>query len=83
MSAEPRTATVRAARSGTLYVLTKKDLHTTLERFPGLEGAIRSHMAERETVRRGVWTRVTIGGVWRMSLSTDYDAFGVFEHTLQ
>ena len=26
MSAEPRTATVRAARAGTLYVLTKKDL---------------------------------------------------------
>ena len=61
MSAEPRTATVRAARAGTLYVLTKKDLYTTLERFPGLEGAIRSHMAERETVRRGVWTRVTTG----------------------
>ena len=51
MSAEPRTATVRAATAGQLYVLTKEDLFSTLKAFPGLEEAIRGHMGQREAAR--------------------------------
>ena len=60
MSAEPRTATVRAATAGQLYVLTKEDLFSTLKAFPGLEEAIRGHMGQRETMRRVAQKLVTV-----------------------
>eukprot|EP01052_Picozoa_sp_SAG31_P041521 SAG31_NODE_6318_length_2067_cov_25.667683_1_plen_516_part_10 len=60
MSAEPRTATVRAVTEGQLYVLTKEDLFSTLAKFPGLEEAIREHMTHRQAMRRVAEKLVTV-----------------------